>query len=96
MQPIITARPEVIEHIASMLSRGPLGRHVLRASSPVKIKVTGGLVGSWTIDDVLDALSWMAGRYLHMLDGYDGEEADDTGEGFITVWPKGSRAVAAA
>lgn len=96
MQPIITADMTVVQHIASLLSRGPLARRIAKPTGPVQIKVTGGKVGDWSTWDVLDALSWMAGRHLNMIDGYDGEEADDTGEGFITVWPKGSRAVAAA
>jgi hypothetical protein len=66
--------------IASLFRTNP-------SSLPRRFSVTDRMVGSWLLDDVLDALATMAGA--GMIAGFDGDEADDTGHGHVRIWIKG-------
>lgn len=75
------------ERIADILGRGVSGL-------PKSFKVRDHRVGSWHIDDFLNALAIMVER--GKLDAFDGDDAYDSGEGDVYLWSKGSYVQAAA
>ena len=68
------------ERIADILGRGVAGL-------PSSFKVRDHRVGSWHIDDFLNALAILVER--GKLDAFDGDAAYDSGTGEVKLWMKG-------
>jgi hypothetical protein len=58
-------------------------RNIIRTKAVKRLKVWNGFAGAFPLDDALDCLATLVG--LGEINGYDGEEAIDSGNGFITI-----------